>query len=98
MALEIYWTKRAQRKFENIVIYLEEEWGIRIRKAFVRKVYEFLELLSEFPELGTLENKEKEIRVFTITKQVSLFYKVSGDKVIILTFFDNRQHPKKRRT
>jgi len=55
-----------------------------------------LEILSEFPEIGTIENKEKGIRGFTIIKQVNLFYRISGDKVILLNFFYNRQHPKKK--
>jgi plasmid stabilization system protein ParE len=97
MALKIYWTKRADKKFDQILNYLYEEWGENIAKAFIKKVYEFIDILSEFPEIGTLENREKGIRGFTITKQVNIFYRISGDKVILLTFFDNRQHPKKKR-
>ena len=65
-------------------------------KAFTRKVYDFLDILSEFPEIGTIENKEKEIRGFTIIRQVNLFYRILGDKVILLNFFDNRKHPRKK--
>ena len=72
MALEIYWTKRADKKFDRILDYLHEEWGENVAKAFTRKVYEFLDILSEFPKMGTLENKENEIRGFTIIKQVKL--------------------------
>ncbi len=97
MALKIYWTKRADKKFDQILDYLLVEWGESVAKAFTRKVYDFLDILSEFPEIGTIENKEKGIRGFTIIKQVNLFYRISGDKVILLNFFDNRQHPKKKR-
>ena len=64
---------------------------------YKRQVYDFLEILSEFPEVGTIENKEKGIRGFTIVKQVNIFYKISGDKIILLDFFDNRQDPVKKR-
>ena len=97
MALKIYWTKRADKKFDQILDYLLTEWGERVAKAFTRKIYDFLDILSEFPEIGTIENKEKGIRGFTIIKQVNLFYRISGDKVILLNFFDNRQHQKKKR-
>ncbi len=97
MALKIYWTKRADKKFDQILDYLLEEWGESVAKAFTRKVYDFLDILSEFPEIGTIENKEKGIRGFTIIRQVNLFYRISGDKVILLNFFDNRQHPRKKR-
>ena len=97
MALKIYWTKRADKKFDQILDYLLEEWGESVAKAFTRKVYDFLDILSEFPEIGTIENKEKGIRGFTIIRQVNLFYRISGNKVILLNFFDNRQHPRKKR-
>ncbi len=97
MALKIYWTKRADKKFDQILDYLLVEWGESVAKAFTRKVYDFLDTLSEFPEIGTIENKEKGIRGFTIIKQVNLFYRISGDKAILLNFFDNRQHPRKKR-
>jgi len=97
MALDIYWSKRADKKFDKIVEYLLEEWGEKITRSFVRKVYDFLDILSEFPEIGTIENKEKGIRGFTIVKQVNIFYKISGNKIILLDFFDNRQDPAKKR-
>ena len=97
MALEIVWSKRADKKFDLILEYLSEEWGTKVTKAFVKKVYDFLDILSEFPEIGTLENKEKAIRGFVIIKQVSIFYTVRNNRIIILNFFDNRQSPSKKR-
>jgi len=87
MALEIYWTKRADKKFDRILEYLQIEWGENVAKAFTKKVYEFLDILSEFPEIGTIENKEKGIRGFTLIKHVNLFYRISGDKITQLSGF-----------
>ena len=97
MALEVLWSKRADKKFDKILEYLMLELGERITKSFVNKVYEFLDILAEFPEIGTLENKEKGIRGFTIVEQINLFYKIDDSKIILLNFFDNRQSPKKKR-
>ncbi len=97
MALKIYWTKRADKKFDQILNYLQDEWGENVANAFIKKVYDFLDILSEFPEIGTIENKRKGIRGFTIIKQVNVFYRISGDKLILLNFFDNRQHPQKKK-
>ena len=58
MALEIYWTTRADKKFDTIVKYLLSQWNEKIAKNFVRKVFEFLDILAVFPELGTLENEQ----------------------------------------
>ena len=97
MALELIWSNRADKKFERIIEYLKLEWDDQVTKSFVRKVYDFLDILSEFPEIGTLEYAEKEIRGFTIIEQISIFYKIDGDKIILLNFFDNRQSPIKKR-
>jgi hypothetical protein len=53
--------------------------------------------LAEYPELGTIQNKEMEIRGFTMVKQINIFYKISKHQLIILDFFDNRQSPQKKR-
>ena len=97
MALEIVWSSRADKKFDKILEYLVKEWGNKVTKLFVKKVYDFLDILSEFPEIGTLENKEKGIRGFVIIKQVSIFYIIRNNRIIILNFFDNRQSPAKKR-
>ncbi|MBU0764088.1 MAG: hypothetical protein KJ607_04555 [Bacteroidetes bacterium] len=46
--------------------------------------------------LISLEDKEKGIRGFVIIPQVSLFYRVEKHRIILINFFDNRQHPDKR--
>ena len=97
MALEVVWTKSADKKFDKILDYLSKEWGDAVTRSFVKKVYDFLDILSEFPEIGTIEYKDKGIRGFVIIKQVSIFYTIRKNKIIILNFFDNRQSPKRKR-
>jgi len=97
MALVIKWTRQANRKFDIIIEYLLKVWNQRVTEAFVKKVYDTLDTLAEFPEIGAIEHKEKAIRGFTIVKQINIFYKISDNKLIILNFFDNRQSPGKKR-
>jgi plasmid stabilization system protein ParE len=73
------------------------DWSERVTKSFIRKVYDLIDTLAEYPEIGAIENKEKGIRGFTVVKQINIFYKVSGNKIIILDFFDNRQAIEKKR-
>lgn len=96
MALKVRWTKRADQKFANIIDYLNYEWGENSARSFAKTVINLLELLKEFPEIGGMENAEKNIRGFVIVKQLTLFYRVKKNEIIILNFFDNRQHPAKK--
>jgi plasmid stabilization system protein ParE len=97
MALEILWTRLADRKFDKIINYLLNKWNQRVTESFVKNVYDTIDILAAFPELGTIEHKDKGIRGFTIAKQINVFYKVIDNKIIILNFFDNRQAPEKKR-
>lgn len=97
MALEICWPRRESNKFDKILEYLLEEWDERITGNFVKKVYGFLEILSEYTEIGTVESKEKGIRGFTVVKDINIFYKVNEETIVLLDFFDNRQNPEKKR-
>lgn len=97
MALDIKWSKRADKKFDKILEYLLTKWGERVTRNFVKKVYDFLDILSEYPEIGSVENKEKGIRGFTLIKQINIFYRVKGETIILLDFFDNRQNPNKKK-
>ena len=96
MALNIRWTIRADIKLDQLIIYLESEWGESVVKAFMRKLYDFLEILSEFPEIGSMQYPEKGIRGFALTKQVTIFYKIDSNQIILLDIFDNRSDPKKK--
>jgi plasmid stabilization system protein ParE len=77
MAKKIIWTKRANKRFDKIIDYLQEEWGERVTENFVVRSYDVIELLSEYPNMGTLENSKKSIRGFLITKHNRLFYRVN---------------------
>ena len=43
MALELVWSKRADKKFDKIIDYLLKEWGEKTTSAFVKKVYDFFD-------------------------------------------------------
>lgn len=95
MALTIKWSRKAEKKFDSILDYLNDEFGEITTAKFVKKVFDFLTILGEFPEIGSLENKEYGIRGFVIVKQITLFYQIRDSTIILLNFYDNRQHPKK---
>ena len=97
MALEIEWSTRADKSFDRIIGFLDTEWGDQAVIAFVKKTYDFLDILAEFPEIGSMQVQEKGIRGFTLIKQVIVFYKVKGNSIILIDFFDTRQDPKKKK-
>ena len=95
--LKVFWTKRAVKKFEKICDYINSNWGIPTTNKFKKRVKLIVNLLSDFPEIRTIEFKNRNIRGIVVVRQLTLFYKVKDNKLIILNFFDNRQQPDKRK-
>lgn len=93
--MEVYFSKRAEHQFEKIKKHIRYKWGLNVENAFVKKTSDFLDLLEGFAEIGSLELKPKNIRGFQLTKQTKVFYRIKKDKIVILSFFDVRQNPKK---
>jgi plasmid stabilization system protein ParE len=94
--MKTLFTKRALRDYTTIKNYLTLEWGAKVVDAFEQKTIDFLDLLEQFPEAGTLEVPEKQIRSFLLVKQIRVFYRVKGNQIILLSFFDVRQNPRKK--
>ena len=94
--MRIVWTKKARKRFSEILDYIELKFGDSARHSFITKTKDFTRLLYEFPEIGTLEIPEKKLRGFQLTRQTRIFYRLKNDRIILLTFFDSRQDPRKK--
>lgn len=97
MARKVIWTKRANIKFNHVIDYLEREWGVNVTRNFTIRVYAVINLICDHPEIGTLENPEKGIRGFLLTKHNRLFYRVTEKEIIILNLFDTRSGSKRKK-
>ena len=94
--MRVVWTKTAQKRLQEILVYIQEEFGDNAKQQFRSRTMDFTMILQEFPEMGTLEIKAKNLRGFQLTKQTRVYYRIKGEQITILTFFDSRQDPKKR--
>ena len=93
--MRISFTNRAQNIYNSIKLYLSEEWGEKSAETFEQKTIDFFDLLKTFPEMGSIEFPEKQIRGFQLTKQTRILYRIKNQSIIVLAFFDVRQNPKK---
>ncbi len=81
MALKVFWTKRANRKYNAIIDYLNEVWGERVAQSFVRKVNRFIEIAVEVLTIGTMENLKHGIRGFVIVKTTYTFLQSEREQI-----------------
>jgi len=96
MAKKVVWTKRADTKFTKILEYLNEVGGQKVTEPFIKRTYNFLDILIDFPEVGAIQNASRDIRGFTLTKHITLFYRIDQQNIILLNFFDTRQRRNKK--
>jgi plasmid stabilization system protein ParE len=92
---KIIWTSRALSDLKNIVTYLEENWTVKEIQKFARLLDLQLNRLIIHPFLFPNSNKYKKIRKSVLTRQISIYYRVTNHEIQIITLFDNRQNPNK---
>ena len=97
MKIKVFWSEKAEKQLESVINYLKSNWGKNSALKFVNSIFEFTEVLTDFPEIGTIEHPVLKIRGFVLVKHITIFYQIRKNKIIILNLYDNRQKPKKRR-
>ena len=90
MARKVRWTKKAEKRFNKTLSYLDKKFGRSSVDKFISRTYGFLHILEDFSQIGTVEDKEKEIYGFVLEKPVTVFYRYTDTTIIILNFYDNR--------
>ena len=94
---KILWTDFALSELEKTIEYLEENWTERELRNLAVEIEETLTLLSLNPNLFQVSDIKKEIRRVIVAKHNTLYYRVKNNTIEILSFFSNRQSPKKRK-
>ena len=65
----------------------------KVASDFILKIDHRLEQLIANPELGSLSEKVKNVRGMLITRHNRMYYKIEGQKVIVLNLYDTRMNP-----
>jgi len=93
---KILWTDHALGELENTIEYLEINFGRKELEKLSQKIESIVSLISQNPLLFSKSDKKGIYRV-TILKFNTMYYRIQGDSIEILSFFSNRQHPKRRK-
>jgi plasmid stabilization system protein ParE len=91
--VKVFLTKRAVGNYRSIQRFLLENWSAKVSKEFEQKVLSFFEMVERFPQIGSIETGENDIRGFLLSKHTKVFYRIKGNQIIILSFFNTRSNP-----
>ncbi len=97
MAIVIKWTNEAKQTFDKNISYLTEEWTEREIKNFVKQTNNIISRIAAHPEMYPASRKNSKVRKAAINKYIILYYRYYSIKkdIILLTFWHNKQDPKK---
>lgn len=94
MSYQIIWSPQANQTYLLILEYLQKKWTEREINNFIERTEKVLFFISQNPLLYRY-SKQNDSYKCVVTEQTSLIYQIKQDKVELLSFWDNRQDPKK---
>lgn len=97
MKREIRLSKRAMKKLDSLLVYLENEWSTKVKHNFILKLDKSLKQIQKLPDSFPESEKIRGLRKCVVTKQTTVFYRYSDTSIDVITIFDNRQNPKSQK-
>jgi plasmid stabilization system protein ParE len=94
---KILWTTFALKELEKTIEYLEENWTEKELRTLAESIEEKLALISQNPNLFQASDNKKNIRRVVIQTYNTLYYRFENEQIEIISFFSNRQNPKRRK-
>ncbi len=95
MAYKIVWLPKAEKRFEQIINYLEQNWSDKEVEEFIKSTNAIISIISINPKAFRY-SKSKKIYEALVTKHNLLLYRKKSGSTELLTFFDVRQHLNKK--
>lgn len=95
MAKEIIWTPQAEKTHDAVIDYLNEEWSEKEVMKFIEKSDDVIKHISRYPMAYRSAGKD-DVREAVVTKHNLLLYRISGQKIYIVYFWDTRKHPARK--
>jgi plasmid stabilization system protein ParE len=94
---KILWTDNALYELEKAIEYLETNWTEKELRNLALNLEKTLNLISQNPFIFQASDEKKEVRRAVVLSLNTLYYRVYKNNVEIVSFFSNRQNPKKRK-
>ena len=88
--LLVHWTDRSLSDSLAIKEYLEEKFSQREVDNFYDLLHAFENIVLSFPKLYPKSIKNKKTHRAVLSKQLSVFYTLSKDQIVIVAVLDNR--------
>ncbi len=91
--MKVFLSELAETKLLKLSKYLLENWDLRTRDKFIRKLTEKIKQISIHPNSCPKSLEFDNLYRCVVTKQTTFFYRINVKKkeIEIITIFDTRQ-------
>lgn len=93
--MRIVRTPRAIDGFREVAAYIAGQFGNKALLEFQKRTKEWTQLLKKMPTLGAVDEElstdEFEYRFVIIYRKSIMEYRIDGDLIIIVDFYDTRR-------
>ena len=95
--MKVFLSELAENKFLKLNDFLLENWNLKVRNDFIKKLASKIDKISDQPESCQQSSEFKGLFKCVVTKQTTFYYRINLDKkeIEIITVFDTRQNPDK---
>jgi len=88
---KVFWTEEAINNLEAILNYLKENWTQREIDNFKKKLGKQIDLIEKNPRLFPLSKYNGRLRKAVLSKQLTIFYELSGQVIYLVYLFNTKQ-------
>lgn len=96
--MRVEWTKNAERQRDMVADYIRSQFGYRRMKQFIKEVRDTTKLLRLSPYIGKHDplfaDRPLVYRSVIINGLNKMVYRVDGDIIYIVAFWDTRMEDK----
>ena len=95
--MKVKWTERARDRKMDVADYIRRQFGTKRRTRFLQEVRETTQMLRNEPNIGKIDplytDRPLTYRSVIINGLNKMVYRVDGDIIYIVDFWDTRREP-----
>lgn len=95
MKLTIRYSLRARQEEIELLEYILNRYGENTAKKVYNKIEKVLSEIASMPDMYRSSRRKEGLRKCVLSKQTSIYYRVKGDYLEIVSFRANRKDPRK---
>ena len=96
--MKVVWQTNADRQRDQVAEYIRNEFGSRRRRQFLQDVRQMTQQLKHSPYIGKIDplfqNRVQTYRSVIVNGLNKLVYRIEGNTIHIVAFWDTRMEPK----